>query len=525
MQPDSHFDSILLAHAGEILLVVDPLNLTVRAANRHAHARLGYPPAQLLGMPITQLEIALADASYWEAVSRGHRDPAEDVASDYQCADGSVLALTRSVTPDDRSGTIWMVVRARDPHPDPRAREQATRDAAQLRTTLEATADGILVLDRQGHLVNLNHRMTQLWSLPEELANHSAGHEIRSFMAAMLPDPAAYKRLIESILADGRHETCHVLELAGGTLLEQRSRPQHMAGRLVGHVFTFADVTQRMRAADDLLRHRNHLQSLVNLQLADLKRAKESAEHANRSKSDFLARMSHEMRTPMHAILTYSSLGEGRAGGAAPDRLRGYFERINRSGQRLLGLLDDLLDLSKAEAGLLSLQKAPHDLHALIAEAIEEFAPLATAKGQTVTLDVAARSAIAEVDGRRFGQVVRNLLGNAIKFTPRAGRITLRLEDAMASFDRTAGAVTPEPALLLTITDSGIGIPGDQLEAVFDAFAGRSAASMPDAAGSGLGLAICREIVGAHHGTISAGNNADGGATFTLCLPRSAAAG
>ena len=520
MSGAAQLDAILLGHTREILLLVDPASLTVQAANREAHARLGYAPAQLLGMPITRIETGLADASYWDEVGAGHLDPAADVESEYQCADGSVLALTRSVTPDHSSGRPWMVVCARDPRPNGGAIEQAAHDATHLRTTLEAAADGILVLDRQGHVVNLNHRMTQLWSLPGELAERGAGHEIRGFMAAMLPDPTAYRQLVDAILADAGHETRHILELSGGIMLEQRSRPQRMAGRLVGCVFTFADVTLRTRAAADLLRHRDHLQSLVNLQLADLRRAKESAEHANRSKSDFLARMSHEMRTPMHAILTFSSLGESRFSSAAPDRLRGYFERINRSGQRLLGLLDDLLDLSKAEAGLLALQIAPHDLQALITEAIDEFAPLANAKGQHLILEVRAKSAIAPVDGRRFGQVVRNLLGNAIKFTPRAGRITLKLHDAMAAFDRAGRAPTAEPALLLTIIDTGSGIAGDQLENMFKPFADSAA----DAAGSGLGLAICREIVSAHHGTISAGNNPDGGATFTVCLPRVAAA-
>ncbi len=516
-------NALLLDHAEELLLLVDPATLMVRAANRHACTRLGYAAERMIDMRITQIESALADAAYWDEIEGGCLAPIEAASSLYQRADGTLLPVTRSVVRGANQASQWLVIRAREAAPASVEEEQLGRISTQLRTILEATADGILVLDRQGRIINMNHRFAQLWTLPERLTRGGDGAAVLSYMAGMLPDGATYSRSLDAIPAQDAAETRHVLTLADGTILEQKSRAQYSAGTSTGRVFSFTDITQRTHAEVELLEHRDRLQELVAEQLADLKYAKEVAERANQAKSDFLANMSHEMRTPMHAILTFSSMGESRAGDAPAAKLRGYFERIHSSGERLMKLLNDLLDLSKSEAGQLVLDIGTHDLRVLIEDALAECEPLARSRQQQVEFTVQADSAIAAVDSLRFGQVLRNLLSNAIKFTPPGGLISLRLLDGAKPHGESASTGLSQPALQLEVCDTGIGIPEDQLEQVFDKFV-QSSLTKTGAGGTGLGLAICREIMTAHGGTVVARNNPGGGTTFTLSLPRAACA-
>jgi signal transduction histidine kinase len=212
-------------------------------------------------------------------------------------------------------------------------------------------------------------------------------------------------------------------------------------------------------------------------------------------------------------------MGDARAATAPPEKLRGYFERISTSGQRLLKLLNDLLDLSKSEAGKLALDLRPHDLQALIQDALTEFEMLAGAKQLRVRFENSAGDTVALVDGQRFGQVIRNLLSNAIKFTPASGTITIRLRDCGSLHDAHASAGGWQTGLCVEVIDTGVGIPDDQLETVFDKFV-QSSLTRTGAGGTGLGLAICKEMIEAHGGSIAARNNPAGGTAFTILLPR-----
>jgi signal transduction histidine kinase len=273
------------------------------------------------------------------------------------------------------------------------------------------------------------------------------------------------------------------------------------------------DITEAVLAREELRRHRDNLQLLVEERTYELTLAMEAAERANRAKSEFLANMSHELRTPMHAILSFARLGTERAGSARADKLQQYFTRVEQSGERLLALLDDLLDLSKLEAGRMRYDMADADVSALVRGAVEEYAELVGARGLTVEI-VAAAGLQAWCDPARIGQVVRNLLSNAIKFSPQGGRIAVVLEDAVH-----AGRA----AVAMSVSDEGAGIPEAELEQVFDKFV-QSSKTRSGAGGTGLGLSICRQIVEDHGGRIWAGSNVPRGARIVFLLPRSAPA-
>jgi signal transduction histidine kinase len=256
----------------------------------------------------------------------------------------------------------------------------------------------------------------------------------------------------------------------------------------------------------------------MRVHIAETLIAKHQADYANEQKSLFLANMSHELRTPMHAILSYSELGMDKVQSAERSKLSSYFERVNTSGQRLLNLLNDLLDLSKLEAGKMEINLSPQDIRTLISEVLMEFGQLISEKSLEVELLPAEFDPSIELDPIRIGQVLRNLLSNAVKFTPQGGSISLTLSQTNIASGRRANDTDNEPAIALQISDSGIGIPQQELTTIFDKFV-QSSLTKNGSGGTGLGLAICKEITDAHRGSLIARNNSGGGASFVLTLP------
>ena len=189
------------------------------------------------------------------------------------------------------------------------------------------------------------------------------------------------------------------------------------------------------------------------------------------------------------------------------DKSRRFFQRINESGNRLLELLNNLLDLSKLEAGKMQLDCAEHSCGELVDRIAEEFSALMTEKQLTLEYCLEDPQQSLWCDRTRAEQVIRNLLSNACKFSQPGAPVVI------------ASAVHESlDSLEISVSDCGIGIPEEELEIVFDKFA-QSSKTKNGAGGTGLGLAICREIVDAHGGTIKAMNNQFGGATFSVLLP------
>lgn len=245
--------------------------------------------------------------------------------------------------------------------------------------------------------------------------------------------------------------------------------------------------------------------------------AREFAEQANIAKSEFLSNMSHELRTPLHGILSYTSLGISKNKEASPEKILGYFTTIKSSGERLLSLLDNLLDLSKLESGKMEFRFHKADLKETTAKALVELHGVIEEKKITVNIDQAKIISRAYFDENKILQVIINLLSNAIKFTPSGKSIFITFEKTTLPKEHAEGT-KEQSAVSLSIIDQGIGIPEDELGAVFDKFI-QSSKTKTGAGGTGLGLAICQEIIDGHKGRIWAENMPDGGAKFTFILP------
>jgi signal transduction histidine kinase len=241
-----------------------------------------------------------------------------------------------------------------------------------------------------------------------------------------------------------------------------------------------------------------------------LRLAKEAAEAANEAKTEFLSNISHELRTPMHAISSFAKLGLGRITDASREKLQRYFENIDGSASRLNHLLNDLLDLAKIEAGRMTYEMATIDLRPLLATCVAEFEAMARDRGIAIEAPVATGPAMTSADGLRLRQVFANLLSNAVRYSQAGSTVTVRIA-------RERSAEGPDQ-VVVSVADRGPGIPPHELELVFDKFV-QSSKTKTGGGGTGLGLAIAREILTAHGGKVSASNRPDGGAEFRVTLP------
>ncbi|MCW5624636.1 MAG: PAS domain-containing protein [Burkholderiales bacterium] len=401
--------------------------------------------------------------------------------------------------------------------------ETARRDSDELLANIAANVPGMIFQYRRNPdgtacFPYASPRMRSFYGVTPAQAAEDATLAV----SAVHPDDLMYLRnsVTQSAIDNVPWRCEYRLCPPGGRTIwvEGRGMPRHLDNGSIVWEGQIVDITERKlmefeaaAARDELARHRDHLAELVAERTAGLTAALAQAERANAAKSEFLANMSHELRTPMHAILSFAGFGLERISSADRVRLGNYFSRIRTSSQRLLLLLNDLLDLAKLEAGKTVLDCQPHDLADLARQIIGETAATGVAKRVGVEMETPDEPLPVRVDAIRIQQVIANLLSNAIKFSPPGS--TVRVTASFGATDAQGNRCAR-----LEVTDQGIGVPESELETIFDKFV-QSSKTRTGAGGTGLGLAICREIVQAHHGRIHAESVPGGGTRLVVELP------
>jgi len=344
--------------------------------------------------------------------------------------------------------------------------------------------------------------LTNQWLSLEGLDSPECGLKIEAGLAAF--NPAAIVACPISL----QERKLGVLVLALSRTLREDERgfierlAEHLAVALQG-LKQYSDIKLM---AEQLRQHGEEI-ARKNAQL----------EEASRMKSEFLANMSHELRTPLNAIIGFSEALKDGLLGALPDQQHGATQDIFDSGQHLLSLINDILDLSKVEAGKMVLEPELVDLRALVANSITIVKEKALDQGLKLNVEVDAQVGGAWLDARKVKQILYNLLSNAVKFTPSGGQLNLsvRLGSPPPGLPLAPSARYVE----LAVADTGIGIPRDQLDRLFEPFSQLESSLSRRFQGTGLGLAMVKKLAELHGGSVTVKSDAGAGARFAVWLP------
>lgn len=460
-------------------------------------AIMGFPAARALGMPLLSYllpEDRAVGLAHLPALLAGESEQCRFEAR-YLARDGSRrwLDAAAQVVRDDTGASAGVVGRLTDVTLRREAEATAAAERDFCAAVVDAVGSLVLVLDPTGRAVRLNAVATELLGLADVAAAGGLGWEL------LLPAPEAaeerrrtqrsvpsdYPRRCERTLVDrageARRFAWHETAITG---------PE---GQLAHVVCVGSDVTEQRRTEARLRRR--------EAQLLEAQRA------VDQLKDEFVGIVSHELRTPLTAIR--GSLGLLASGtlGELPPRGQRMLEIASASSDRLVRLINDILDVERLRAGRLPLHAEPLLLAPALTQAYEAFQDQASELGVVLSLqDPGELLALADPD--RLAQVLGNLLGNALKFTPTGGRVILAA--------RSAGPDSIE----IAIADEGRGIPAAQLQSVFERFNQVDPSDTRDKGGTGLGLAICRAIVELHGGRIWAESAPELGSTFRFTLPR-----
>jgi PAS domain S-box-containing protein len=376
---------------------------------------------------------------------------------------------------------------------------------ARYRSLFENATEGIFQADADGRVLSMNRALTQMLGLG---AQSPVGHRLREVSGISRPE---MQRVAAVLNEQGKvqQEQLRLRHAAGRPLWVELSAHWVDAGngerRVEGMI---SDISLRRHAEEELARHREHLEDLVQERTAELSEAKLRAEAANQAKGRFLATMSHEFRTPLNAILGFTQLLQMDAAISAAQQTK--LQLMRESGLHLLELINDVLDMASIEAGKVSLKPAPVELRSLVEMAGDSVRLRAEQKNLRLVLELdAALPARVVVDGQRLRQVLLNLLSNAVKFTD-TGRVTL----AVQLLEPPAGG---QARLRFAVTDSGIGMTPAQQARLFQAFE-QVADDTRHLGGTGLGLSISQQLVRLMGSQIAVQSAAGQGSSFVFEL-------
>ncbi len=461
------------------ILVVDPDLRLVEAMNPAARAIFRLVDGREAGLPLA----ALMPATRGVPLSRLRRWYRHEIKGRTDNDEPFHLEVTVREAPVDGRDRLITVVR------DVTRRVEAEEKAHTLNHAMEQSAASVLITDTEGVIRYTNPRACDITGYSR---NELVGQTPSLFKSGLTP-PEVYAELWGRLKAG---------ETWKGELLNRRKSGEFYWESLV--VSPLRDVhgaiTHYLAVTEDVTERKQMEEALVV--------AKWQAERANRTKSDFLASMSHELRTPLNAIIGYAEfMTQEPFGSIGHGKYREYLGHIEESGRHLLKVINDLLDLSKVEAGKLALEEEEVDLGENIRSALHLVTEQATRRGVELSARVAPELPRLRADPLRIKQIVLNLLSNAIKFTGAGGKVTLT-----ASLD-------PDGAAMIVVEDTGVGIAPENIAKALEPFGQIVNPMVSRQLGTGLGLPISKQLVELHGGALELASTLGVGTTVTIRLP------
>jgi PAS domain S-box-containing protein len=459
--------------------------LAILTLNPRTEELFGYRGADLLGRPVDALF-----QGDWQGV------PAELLAGEPRelvgrRADGTPIHVEAVVTSAESDAATFYVAVLRDVTRRRREEEALRHSEARFRAAVEALGEGLVITDRQDAIVYVNSRMCEMSGFPTEAMID------RPLEGLLIPveEREAYRSRSQAILDGGVSEQYELqLVRRDGTRFwaEINATPfRGSRGEVAGTVSAVTDVTERKKIQEDLVA------------------AIDASQDASRTKSAFLANMSHELRTPLNAIIGYSEMLHEELTERGHAELLADLQKIHGAGRHLLRLINDILDISKIEAGRMDLFPESFDVAGLVREVAATIEPMVQRRELRLEVRCPADAGQMRADPTRLRQVLLNLLSNAAKFTERGG-VVLEVEKL---------ALGGAPWVRFRVTDSGIGMSAEQLAKLFQAFSQVDPSSTRRYGGTGLGLAISRQLCQKMGGDITVQSEPGRGSAFTVHLP------
>jgi len=367
------------------------------------------------------------------------------------------------------------------------AEAELEKSFSLLKATLESTADGILVVDQFGKIVQFNHKFMEMWGIPLGILNSGEDSDALKFVKDQLIDPNSFLKNVRQLYSEPEATTSDILKFKDGRFFERYSQPQKIYGTSVGRVWSFRDITEKKRAEADIIA------------------AKEKAEESDRLKTAFLHNVSHEIRTPMNAIIGFSTLLND-SGLSETDRHQ-YVDIIFQSSNQLLSIINDIVDIANVESGQVKMNFREMNLNTSLRKLNEQFSYKEKDFNIPINLNIGLpdEESIIITDGIKLIQILSNLITNSVKFT-KQGQIDF-------------GYVLKGGFLEFFVSDTGIGISEDNIGKIFNRFYQVDGAVSRQYSGTGLGLSICKAYVDLLGGKIWLNSETDKGTLFNFTIP------
>lgn len=498
----------IVTRAVEAIVLVDTEDLSFVEFNDSAASQLGYTREEFARLRLTDIQGDMDEAQVRQRIAEFMEVGSGEFQSRRRCKDGSLRDVRIGTVFVTLGGRLYMSVIWNDITDRLRAEQALLEQEQQYRAAIESTSDGFWAVDAAGCIVEVNSAYCRMTGFtPEKLIGRPIWDFDTLFNQQRVMEQLS---LIRRSPEASRFETRQRRADGSDFPVEVDAAWSDVGG---GRCYTFMrDISLRRTVEDELQAYRHDLEQQVQMRTREAEEARRRAEAADRAKSVFLANMSHEIRTPMNAALGFAHLLRTEL---KDDQQLDRVNKISQSIKHLLGLINDILDLSKIEADRIELEAVPFRLLTVVDHAFSMMGSRMTQSSLALKADIDPELEELWVvgDPTRLGQILINLLSNAAKFTPQ-GYVLLRVRQRAIDSD--------ELTLYFEVEDTGIGIPADQHGRLFQPFEQLDTATTRQFGGTGLGLTICKRLVETMRGEIGVNSEPGRGSTFwfTVRLPR-----